>query len=82
MSPEEFKGATFICLHNDVYISASTICDVQFTHREDARPGAEPGAGHKILEAEITTISGKTRFTHGKFAEDLLKLVQANALSN
>lgn len=82
MSLEEFKGAKFICVHEDVYISESTICDIQFTHREDTRPGLEPGTGHKILEAEITTISGKTRFTHGKFAEDLLKLIQANTISN
>ena len=82
MSPEEFQGSKFICTHDGLYISAAAICDIQFTHREEVKPGIQPGAGHKILEAEITTITGHTRFTHGKFAEDLLKLVQAHTISN
>jgi hypothetical protein len=82
MSPEEFKGAKFIRIHEDAYISEGSITDIHFTHREERKAAIEAGAGRKILEAEITTISGQKQYTHDKFAEDLLKFVQARTISN
>jgi hypothetical protein len=89
MSLEEFKGGRFIRIHEEIYVSESAITDIHFTHRDEIRQGyQQSGAsnptptGHKILEAEIVTISGEKHYTHDKFAEDLLKLVQARTISN
>jgi hypothetical protein len=89
MSLEESNGAKFIRTHEDIYVSETAICDIHFSHREERKPGIEPSGGlnpkptgRRILEAEITVISGEKRYAHDKFAEDLLKLVQARTYSN
>jgi hypothetical protein len=87
MSPVESNGARFIRTHEEIYVAESAICDIHFTHREERKPGIEPSGGPKtpgrrILEAEITVISGEKRYAHDKFAEDLLKLVQARTWSS
>ena len=89
MSLEEFNGAKFIRTHEEIYVAESAICDIHFSHREERKPGFEPGGspgakhvGRRILEAEITVISGEKRYAHDKFAEDLLKLVQARTYPN
>ena len=89
MSPVESNGARFIRTHEEIYVAESAICDIHFTHREERKPGFEPSGatgaktvGRRILEAEITVISGEKRYAHDKFAEDLLKLVQARTCSS
>ncbi len=89
MSPEESSGPKFIRTHEEIYVAESAICDIHFSHREERKPGFEPGGaqgaktvGRRVLEAEITVISGEKRYAHDKFAEDLLKLVQSRTYSS
>jgi hypothetical protein len=87
MSPVESSGSMLIRTHEEIYVAESAICDIHFSHREEKKMGIEPSGGPKtlgrrILEAEITVVSGEKRYAHDKFAEDLLKLVQARTYSN
>jgi hypothetical protein len=89
MTKEESNVIKFVRIHEDVYISESAICEIHFSHQAETETSVNPGGGfverptgHKMLVAEIITISGQKRSAHGKFAEDLLRLLQASANPN